>query len=107
MQISEEPNLLNVSSVRRIKLVNKKYRAIKTARNQLIALSGVAFGFAAAEAVAHKGLLTMFLGGTSLVCMKSTEFTIKALKAIKPQYKEILARAKNINKLRQNLNVSV
>ena len=107
MKISENPNLLNHSSVRKIKLVNRKYRAIRIARNQLIALAGVNFSFAAADAIAHKGLMTMLFGGTSLICLKSSELTIKALQAIKPQYKEILARAKNINKLRQNLNVSI
>ncbi len=101
MKISNEPDLMEHKSLNQIKLVNKKYRKIKIARNQCIALAGVTFGFAAADAVAQKGLMTMFMGGTSLVCMKSVELLVKAMRTIKPQYKEILARAKSINKLRQ------
>ena len=98
MKVSVEDRIINNFSEN---LVNRKYRAIRRKRNQAIAISGLVFGFAASDAIAHKGLMTIIMGGFTLFNLKSVELGTRALRVLKPQYLEILNRAKSINKIRQ------
>ena len=104
MTISVENFIINGSPEN---LINRKYRLIRKKRNQIIAYSGVAFGIAAAEAIAQKGLMTILLGGTTLFCLKGVELGTNVLRILRPQYKEIVERAKNINKIRRHINTSI
>lgn len=98
MKIMNEQNIINNLPE---KLVNRQYRIMRKRRNKSIAYAGVTFGIAAAEAVVHKGFMTLIMGGFSLVGLKTAEWAINTMKVLKPQYLEILNRAKNINKIKQ------
>lgn len=82
-------------------LVNRQYRIMRTRRNKAIVFAGVTFCTAAAEAIAHKGLMTTIIGVYSLIGIKATEIAINTMRILKPQYLEILNRAKSINKTKQ------
>ena len=104
MKISPEKRLLNKLPD---KLINRKYKRMRYKRNQTIVFAGANFAFAAADAVAHKGFMTAFMGASTLVCLKAAELYINAARLIKPQYDEILQRAKNISKIRKGIDTSV
>lgn len=94
---SEEIVIKNYSE----NLINRKYRGIRTKRNRSIVLAGLTFGFAAAEAVSQKGFMTIFMGGCTLFNLRVVEVGTNVLRMLRPQYLEILDRAKSINKIRQ------
>ena len=98
MKISTEERIVNNYPN---KLINRKYRGIRNTRNRTIAVAGAVFGFAAAEAMAQKGFMTVLMGSLTLINLKAIELGTNALRLIRPQYLEILNRAKNINKIRQ------
>ena len=104
MKISVEERIVNNFPQ---KLLNRKYRAIRNKRNRSAVLAGATFGIAAAEAIVHKGFMTILMGSYSLLCMKSAELGTNAMRMLRPQYLEILERAKNINKIRKHINTSV
>ena len=81
-------------------MLNRDFRKYRTQRNKNIILSALNFSFASYDALCHKGLLTLFMGSATLMALKATEICINKMLEIKPQYEQIAARAKNINKLK-------
>ena len=98
MKILNEQKIINKLPE---KLVNRQYRIMRTRRNKAIAYAGATFCIAAAEAIAHKGLMTTIMGAYSLIGIKAVEIAINTMRILKPQYLEILNRAKSINKTKQ------
>ena len=92
--------------IRPNKMLNRQYRILKKSRNTFWAIAGVNLAFAASDAIAHKGFMTILMGGAGLFSLKVVESAINAMLKLKPQYKEFEDRAKNINKIRR-LNKSI
>ena len=87
-------------------LINRKYQAVKKSRNIFWTAAAVNLAFAASDAIAHKGFMTILMGSAGLFSLKCVESAINILLTLKTQYKEIVERAKNINKIR-SLNETV
>jgi len=88
-------------------LVNRKYRLMRSKRRKTLAYAGATFGIAAAEAINQKALMITLMGGATLFFLKGVEISTNVMRILRPQYKEILERAKKINKIRQHINTSV
>ena len=104
MRLSLEERIINNLPE---KLVNRKYRAIKKRRNLAMAFAAGNFGFAAMDAIAKNGFMTIFMGGSTLLCLNIVETAINILRLLQPKYNEIVTRAKNINKIKHHLDTSV
>lgn len=87
-------------SIRPNNLINRKFRNLRKARNTYIGLAGANFAFAVSDAIAHKGFMTVLMGAGTLMSLKAVETTINNMLELKPQYKQIKDRAKNIDKIR-------
>ena len=83
-------------------MINRKYQKLRNIRNKGIALSSINFSFAAGDALVHNGFATVIMGGLTLFSLKMVEVAINSMLKIKPEYKQYLERAKNINKMRKH-----
>lgn len=76
----------------------KQYQRAKLRRNIYAGTSMMDFGFASQHALDHEAGTTTMFGGLTCLMLKFAKDQHQIMKELRPQYKEIVARAKQIYK---------
>lgn len=78
--------------------IARQYKNARIQRNAGIFGTLMDFSFAAQHATAHEPGWTTVFGGFTCLMVKLTQLSHLKMKELRPQYKEIVARAKQIYK---------
>lgn len=76
--------------------IPRRYKNAKIQRNAGVAGAIMDFAFASQHALDHEAGWTMVFGGFTCLMVKLTQLSHLKMKELRPQYEEIVARAKKI-----------